>query len=79
MVSILVLVDLAREWGPHLYVPCIIRVSILVLVDLAREYWSLIFHTRDIHLVSILVLVDLARECFLSPIASPNDSFQSLF
>ena len=61
VVSILVLVDLAREsdlrqWGlPR------VAVSILVLVDLAREFLPDPHGACKIP-VSILVLVDLARE-----------------
>ena len=66
LVSILVLVDLAREFFLHSLTKVNTQfVSILVLVDLAREFHtakSSVVHSR---LVSILVLVDLARESSL--------------
>jgi len=64
LVSILVLVDLARELLYPKPVTETIMVSILVLVDLAREWLKRQFFVQNPS-VSILVLVDLAREFFI--------------
>jgi len=61
-VSILVLVDLARESLFQWHSPVRRLVSILVLVDLAREYPNYNTYVWWGRGVSILVLVDLARE-----------------
>jgi len=61
-VSILVLVDLARECFYYKPYNSFRIVSILVLVDLAREFYFRQVISCRANLVSILVLVDLARE-----------------
>ena len=60
-VSILVLMDLARELFWRVGVSGERNVSILVLMDLARESEAAVFGSW-LCKVSILVLMDLARE-----------------
>ena len=77
-VSILVLVDLAREYlNTAISVQISIFVSILVLVDLARELrvYTILRCRSE---VSILVLVDLARES-ITTAEELATMFQSLF
>jgi len=79
-VSILVLVDLAREFMLQQDQTVQDTVSILVLVDLARESIILIAQLWQRVEVSILVLVDLAREYFHYTFSDPiKIKFQSLF
>ena len=78
-VSILVLVDLAREFEMLMISGIPEYVSILVLVDLARECWY-DGNNRFNGFLLILVLVDLAREFeYCTIIRSIKSMFQSLF
>ena len=79
VVSILVLMDLAHEYGYQYRSLKRISVSILVLMDLAHECIRRIDQAK-LEIVSILVLMDLAHEYFFKyVIFNTLLLFQSLF